>query len=118
MIEFNGFVSGSSDTCNQGGTVGATTNRYCGMFLNTVVNGNNIAICDCTSPFSVDIFTDAVDDNTGTANTISRSRGETRPELRGFELITPNLILFLQACVWNTPRFPVQINQAFSSLQY
>ncbi len=38
-------IAGSADTGNQSGVTGATTNRYCGMFLNTVVNGNNIAIC-------------------------------------------------------------------------
>ncbi len=83
IIQYNGimlqlFISylGSADTCNQSGVTGATTNRFCGMFLNTVQVGQNIPICDCTSPFQVDIVTDAVADNTNGANTISRSRGE------------------------------------------
>jgi len=68
-------IPGSSDTCNQSGNVGAVVNRYCGQFLNTVINANNIAICDCTAPFTVDIVTNALPDQGAGIDNANPSRG-------------------------------------------
>ncbi len=40
-------------------------NRYCGTLLSTAVDGDLASdlVCDCTAPFAVDIFTDALADN-------------------------------------------------------
>lgn len=51
---------------------------YCGQKLNPVKESEtDVAICDCTAPFSVQIVTDALAD-IGTAagpNTVDNSRG-------------------------------------------
>ena len=72
-------IDGSAATCQQNGVVGGQTDRYCGTFLNTFNTATaNIAICDCTTPFRVDIVTDALTENAdGTTANIAaeRSRG-------------------------------------------
>jgi len=66
----------SSAVCDQG--QGPINSRYCGMFLNPVTAAMvNTNICDCTPPFTVDIFTDNTADPqaiAGGTNTI-QSRG-------------------------------------------
>ncbi len=105
------------------------------MFLNTVQQGQNIAICgekkskmsclfalfsctspppaDCTSPFEVNIVTDAVDDNKGASNTVSRSRGGCAVRsttyymyMYGVTPPPPHYPSAFQAPVWSTPRSP------------
>jgi hypothetical protein len=71
-------ISASSASCQQGTqTANPVTNKYCGQYLSTFVRGTaNIAVCDCTAPFAVDIYTDKLDDLGATGGTNkAQSRG-------------------------------------------
>jgi len=76
------FVTISQSTglpCQQGANNGQTHNQYCGGFLNNFMTlKKNVPICDCTAPFSVDIFTNEFSDKmeaAGQKNTAVPSRG-------------------------------------------
>lgn len=56
-------ISGSNGACNQGGSRLPIVSKYCGQYLNAAAMAMaNGVICDCTQPFIVDVFTDALDD--------------------------------------------------------
>ena len=95
-------IEGSSDTCAQNGNV-PLVNTFCGTFLNTASGTSaSIPICDCTPPFEVGIFTDALTDVLdGSDNTI-RSRGKHEDN--------QTVCLFVyhfhfQVFVWSTRKF-------------
>ncbi len=55
-------IPGSAGVCNQG-TGAATTNIYCGSHLNLLAGTLvDAPICDCTAPFTVDVFTNGAAD--------------------------------------------------------
>ena len=87
-------------------------NRYCGTLLSTAVDGDLASdlVCDCTAPFAVDIFTDALADNGDPEDPENTrfSRGGCRCrnlvwQKRVFNVCVPFL---LQVSAWTTPRFP------------
>jgi len=56
-------IEGSSDVCDAGRPV-SVSSRYCGTFLSRVAGENaaNRPVCDCSAPFHLDIFTNAISD--------------------------------------------------------
>merc|ERR1719266_369925 len=67
-------IAGSSGACVQGSqSQNSLVNKYCGQYLNAQNEAMaNIAVCDCTAPFQLAVFTDALtdkkDDGTTTPN--------------------------------------------------
>ena len=62
-------IVGSSAICNQNVAAAQLTDRYCGNNFNDVGElETDVQICDCTPPFSVDIFTNGAADGANNNN--------------------------------------------------
>ena len=71
-------IAGSGGACQDTNTLPYVTNRLCGPFFNVQANGmNDLPVCYCSAPFSIGVFTDALDD-TGVGGATGANTAQSR----------------------------------------